>query len=871
MPANPCLLSSLKALPILITLASAAMMPVKVMADNAPQQNTASSKLIYFDIPADELSKSLNLFSAQSGIFLSSEGSLTKSKISAPISGSYTVEMALQKLLTGTQLSYRFIDDQTVTLFEQKKEEHTVHDLAPLVVMGTDLNRYEFDIAGSATGFDTDVAELPRSVQVLPEQLILDQNATRLDDVLQNVAGITRAHGFGGVETQVNIRGFTNNRLFVDGNPVSNRHNVDVATIDRVEAILGPASVLHGQVSPGGLINIITKKPETIQSNSLQADFDEHGRRKLTLDSTGPLNEVFQYRLIVAGEDSESFRETQTVSGDHRADVRGLTIAPSVSYTPDENNTFTLSLLHVDQTLPIDRGTVAVADANGDLNIANLPVERRLGSQFDERDSTEKQIQFDFDHEFDNGWKNQLKLGYYQKKFDDYQARPFRGLNDTWTLGTGSIDLSSLATLGQFMSASNGSAVQSNGLLIRTADSNLDVTEDDFFISNSLSGDYQMGGIDNTLYIGANLHQRHVRHSDGFALQDVSAIFGNGVYAPYFDVIDIYSSTNPAYSQQSQTKVSKNDAEYTEYGLSIQNLTYLTDRLNLLAGLRYDRFEIDRQDEIYYQQENNGTFTQLADPRVVNIEGDNNNVSGQVGLLYHLTDAFSIYGSWSESFTPNYPDVTAGQVSGENSMDPEEATQYEVGIKSSFLDDKVRVTASLYQLTRENVMTFENLQARLNGEEETKGVELTTTMQFIPGLNILASYTHMDSEIIEDNDDTKALEGNSPYGIPQNKARVWGSYEFQQGILKSFGLGLGAEYVGARYGDDENSFKIPSYTIVDTAAWYYIPMGKDKQLRLQAGIKNLTDKTYYPANLGSPYRINVGAPRTAYISARLEF
>ena len=180
--------------------------------------------------------------------------------------------MSLQKHLTCTQLAYRFIDDQTVTLFEQKKEEHTVHDLAPLVVMGTDLNRYEFDIAGSATGFDTDVAELPRSVQVLPEQLILDQNATRLDDVLQNVAGITRAHGFGGVETQVNIRGFTNNRLFVDGNPVSNRHNVDVATIDRVEAIIGLASVLHRQVSPGGLINILPNKPETTQKHNVPDD-----------------------------------------------------------------------------------------------------------------------------------------------------------------------------------------------------------------------------------------------------------------------------------------------------------------------------------------------------------------------------------------------------------------------------------------------------------------------------------------------------------------------------------------------------------------------------------------------------------------------
>ncbi|HIC47141.1 MAG TPA: TonB-dependent receptor [Methylophaga aminisulfidivorans] len=856
--------SSLKALPLLIMLASASVMPSTAIADDVAEQQTTPAKLIHFNIPADNLSKSLNLFSAQSGIFLSSDGALTKSKTSAPVNGQYTAEQALQALLAGTQLSYRFIDDNTVTLLEQQQQEQAVHDLAPLVVMGTDLNRYEFDIAGSATGFDTDVNELPRSVQVLPEQLILDQNATHLDDVLQNVAGITRAHGFGGVETQVNIRGFTNNRLFVDGNPVSNRHNVDVATIDRVEAILGPASVLHGQVSPGGLINIITKKPQTIKSNSLQADFDEHGRRKLTLDSTGPLNDVLQYRLIVAGEDSESFRETQTVTGDHRADIRGLTIAPSFSYTPDANNTFTLSLLHVDQTLPIDRGTVAVADASGELHIANLPEERRLGSQFDERDSTEKQIQFDFDHEFDNGWKNQLKLGYYQKKFDDYQARPLRGLNDSWTLGTGPVDISNLSAI---RTSANGSAVQANGLLIRTADSNLNVTEDDFFISNSLTGDYRFGDIDNTLYIGANLHKRNIRHTDGFAMQNISG----SLYAPYLDVIDIYSSNNPAYTKQSQTSVSKNDAEYTEYGLSIQNLAYLTDRLNLLAGLRYDRFEIERNDKIYYQQGTNLLFTKLDDPLAVNIKGDNHNVSGQVGLLYHLTDAFSVYGSWSESFTPNYPDVTAGQISGENSMAPEEATQYELGIKSSFLDDKVRVTASLYQLTRENVMTFENLQARLNGEEKTKGVELTTTMQFIPGLNILASYTHMDSEIINDNDDTKTLEGNCPYGIPQNKARVWGSYEFQQGILKSFGLGLGAEYVGARYGDDENSFKIPSYTIVDTAAWYYIPMGKDKQLRLQAGIKNLTDKTYYPANLGSPYRINVGAPRTAYISARLEF
>ncbi|PYF84507.1 MULTISPECIES: TonB-dependent siderophore receptor [Marinomonas] len=750
-------------------------------------------------------------------------------------------------------------------------EDVNSFQLDMLSVYGTDLNRYEFDEANSATGFKADVNELPRSVQVLPEQLILDQNSDTLEDVLQNVAGITRAHGFGGTESQVNIRGFENSHLFVDGNPVSNRFNVDVATIDRVEVILGPASVLHGQVSPGGLINIITKKPEKKSAHSVQLDLDEYGEQKVTLDSTGSLSDKIQYRVIIAQEDSDSYREVRTEGGDHAANKEALTIAPSLSYTPDADNTYTISFLHAKQNLPIDRGAVAVENGTGGLDIADIPVERRLGSRYDERDSTEQKVQFDFDHYFKGGWKNQLKLGYYEKEFDDYQARPYRGLNDSWTQGTGAVDFSNPANLLELRGAQQGSAVATNGLLLRTADSNLDVTEDSLFISDSLTGDYYAAGINNTLYVGANVHQRNVKHSDGFGLVDVSNVFGAGVYAPALDVVDIYSDNNPAYSKVSQTKVSTNDAQYTEMGFSIQNLSYVNDNFNVLAGLRYDRYEIDRDDTIYYQQGSGGTFTQQAEASRVKIKGDNDNISGQLGAMYRLNDEVSVYGSWSESFTPNYPDVTAGQVTGSDNMAPEEATQYELGVKSSFMDDKLRLTASVYQLERKNVMTFENLLAKLNGEEETKGVELTATMQFMPGLNVLASYTHMDAEIVDDNDDSVDREGNTPYGIPDQKARIWGSYEVQDGALKSLGFGLGAEYVGARYGNDDNSFKLPSYTVYDVSSWYYIPVGDDKQLRVQAGIKNLTDETYYPANLGNAFRINVGDPRTFYMSARMDF
>ncbi|SBT18523.1 Ferrichrome-iron receptor precursor [Marinomonas gallaica] len=743
--------------------------------------------------------------------------------------------------------------------------------LDTLSVYGTDLGRYEFDEANSATGFNADVNDLPRAVQVLPEQLILDQKAETLEDVLQNVAAITRAHGFGGTESQVNIRGFQNSHLFVDGNPVSNRFNVDVATIDRVEVILGPASVLHGQVSPGGLINIITKKPQVEDAHSVQLDLDEYGQQKLTVDSTGSLSDKVQYRVIVAQEDSESYREVRTEDGDHADKKKALTIAPSLSYTPDADNTFTISFLHAEQNLPIDRGTVAVENGEGGVDIADIPVGRRLGSRYDERDSTEQKVQFDFDHYFQNGWKNQLKLGYYEKEFDDYQARPYRGLNDNWTQGTGAVDFSNPANLLELRASQQGSAVSSNGLLLRTADSNLDVTEDSLFISDSLTGDYYAGGINNTLYVGANVHQRNVKHSDGFGLVDVSNVFGAGVYAPALDVVDIYSDSNPAYSKVAQTKVSTNDAQYTEMGFSIQNLSYVNDKFNVLAGLRYDRYEIDRNDTIYFQNGSGGTFLELDEASQVKLKGDNDNISGQLGAMYRLSDEFSVYASWSESFTPNYPDVTAGQVTGSNDMAPEEATQYEIGLKSSLMDEKLRLTASVYQLERKNVMTFENLLAKLNGEEETKGVELTATMQFMPGLNVLASYANMDAEIVDDNDDTVDREGNTPYGIPEQKARIWGSYEVQDGSLKSLGIGLGAEYVSSRYGNDDNSFKLPSYTIYDVASWYYIPVGDDQQLRLQAGIKNLTDETYYPANLGNAFRINVGDPRTFYMSARMDF
>lgn len=844
---------------MLLTALGCLVIPTNVMAETAPDKATASDTQ-QFNIAAGSLENALNQLGQQAGVLLSYSPELTTGKQSNGLTGRYSFSVAVALLLQDTGLVAQQQDDGSYTISSREVVEYELDDVT---VRGTLLSRYEYDRADSASGFETDVDLLPRSVQVLPEQLILDQNAERITDVLVNAASVSRSDGFGGAQDEVFIRGMDNNHLFVDGSPVSARSRVDVAVVERLEVVSGPASVLHGQVSPGGLINIVTKKPQRDSAHMIQAMLDDQGRQKITADSTGSVTDDVQYRVVISDENSGSFREVKTEDGTTEAKTKNRLIAPSISYTPDSYNTFTLSLSHSDKTAPIDRGTVAFNDGNGNTEIADIPRDRRLGSEFSTRDSIEKRASFDFDHEFRSGWINRFKVSYAEKQFDDYQARPTFGLNGV------------PSNLLELIQLRNSQSVQANGLLVRTADTNVDVKESDLFFSDSLSGDFELGGVNNTLYVGVNYTKRELDKRNGIALQDITGALAPPtvtLYALDLNTINIYDEVRPAYEKREQKTLNDEFDKHTEYGFSIQNLSYLTDDMTLLTGLRYDNFELKRDSDVYFADgPAAGTYAPLADTDKRQLKSKNDNISGQLGLLYQIKAGTSVYASYSESFLPNYPNLSATEGLKEENLAPEEANQYELGVKSSMLDDKLRLLGSVYHLTRENVWSVDNnFVSNLNGKEETKGVEFSATMQFVPGLNVLASITHMDARIVNDNNDDVDNEGNRPKSVPQQKGRAWGSYEFQNGKMAGLGFGLGAEYVGDRQGDDNNSFELPGYTLLDVASWYYLSLGDTSRLRLQAGVKNLEDKEYYPASINA-FRINVGEPRTTYLSARLEF
>ncbi|MHA2936952.1 TonB-dependent siderophore receptor [Vibrio sp. RC27] len=734
----------------------------------------------------------------------------------------------------------------------------TTEEIDTYVVQGTELSRYEFFEAESATGFTTDINEIPRTVQVIPEQLILDQNAQNLNDVLSNSAAVTRSDGFGGVETEVNIRGIDNEYLFIDGSPVSSRYNIDVDNIENVEVVLGPASILHGQVSPGGMVNVVTKKPQADSAHSIQVDLDEYGKQKLTLDSTGSLSDKLQYRVIVSGEDSETYRKVNTESGTFDQERNAFTIAPSLTYIPNDKNIFTLRLSYSEQELPIDRGTVAINDGNGNYTIFD-PSESAFNSEFDIRESSDTLIQLDWDFEFDSGWTNKFKIGYYEKDLNDYQTRAITGFSSGSIDDYGDTTSIIFAALGGNLT---GTTQASNGLLSRRVDFN-DQTLSDFFLSDSLVGNYELGGFDNTLYVGGNFHSQKIDETDGLAFSDFG---GNTVV--YLDAININDSVHASNTKLEGTDISNSDTRTNELGLSIQNLTRVTDKLNILAGLRYDVYEIKGESTTYYTTSNSILYSEVSDPEPVDIDSSNDNLSTQFGALYDVSDEVSVYTSYAESFTPNFPSVTEGVYSGDFS--PETAKQFEAGIKSSLLDDELRVSLSAYSLERKNVASVDgNLNTVLNGKTETNGVDVSATMKFFDGLNVLASYSYLDAQIIKASSESN--DGNTPTNIPDNKARIWGSYEFQNGNLTGLGFGLGGEYVSKRFGNDANTFALPSYAVYDAAVWYYVPLGNEMKLRLNAGIKNLADKTYYTASGSNTFRVSQGDPRTIYTTVRLEY
>ncbi|MEH2010280.1 TonB-dependent siderophore receptor [Nostoc sp.] len=401
-----------------------------------------------------------------------------------------------------------------------------------LVVTG-DQDGYRVPDASTATRTDTPLRDIPASIQVVPRQVLQDQKAVRLQDALQNVSGVTQAGNYGGTgAARYIIRGFSQDGNFRNGFRDADFFTLsEIANLERVEVLKGPASVLFGEAEPGGIINLVTKQP--LSEPYYAADFTagSYGFYRPTFDISGPLNadKTLLYRLNVAYQNSGSFRDF--------VDTERIFIAPSLTWKIGTNTTLNLDFEYLNNNTQFDRGIVAIGNRP-----APIPISRFLGVP-GENDSktTAYRAGYRLEHQFSKNWQLRNALSITINKVNDFRAEQGDLIDDRF--------LDRNFTNGKFET-------------------------DNYSLQTEVIGKFATGSIIHQPLLGIELNR-----SEG------PLIFSRGILSP----IDIFSSVNNSVIPTNPLTTFVNRQIRTDrLGIYLQDQITLLDNLKLLVGGRFD-------------------------------------------------------------------------------------------------------------------------------------------------------------------------------------------------------------------------------------------------------------------------------------------
>lgn len=387
--------------------------------------------------------------------------------------------------------------------------------------------------ASTATRTDTPLIDIPQSIQVVPQQLIRDRNTTELEGALETVPGVVPAGGRGTSANGPNIliRGFdATNSIYRDGIPYFTFAPISTNDIERIEVLKGPASVLFGAGDPGGVINLVSKKPLNEPSYAISFTAGNFDSYRGDVDFSGPLNneKTVKYRFNLSYEDYGSFRDF--VEG------RRLVVSPMLTWDISPNTTIDFYGQYVYSKETIDNGIPAQG-----TGIVNVPRERFLGEDFSAFEQNQFQIGYTFNHKFSENWSVRHALQYLQ-----YEPTRFSPLFDSFDELTGELFRFEYAT---------------------------DGTYERFFTNAEVVGKFKTGPIAHQLLVGVD--------------------YRYGAEDPSFEFSDPYPSINvfnPVYAGiiYQFTPEFFRDDHTNRVGVYIQDQIDLLPNLKILAGVRYD-------------------------------------------------------------------------------------------------------------------------------------------------------------------------------------------------------------------------------------------------------------------------------------------
>jgi iron complex outermembrane recepter protein len=737
--------------------------------------------------------------------------------------GVYTLEVSmvgLEPQVKTVEVKKDHTTSLSITLAENAKK------LADIIIMSRKtLNERTVSIGK----LPVHPMDLPQSIAVIGQSTIREQQAGRLGDIIKNVNGVYITTTRGNVQESFGARGygFGNTNLFKNGSRVNSGVMPEVSSLEKVEVLKGSAAILYGQVAPGGIVNMVTKKPRFNFGGEVAMRAGSYDLYKPSIDIYGPVSSSVAYRINGTYESAGSFRDK--VSSDR------YYVNPSLLFKLSKNTELVAEGDYLYHKFTPDFGVGTL----GGKKIADVPRSRFMGTDWQYSKTQQSTATLTLNHQFNQAWKLNTSFGYQFYKRDYFAVERIQA--DTageWERPLGKI-----------------------------------LTDEKYYSGQAnLIGKFKTASVEHNLLAGIDADHSYSTNYD-FKFSRAAG-FKEGIY-------DKINTLNPdKYVQRtdlpSDTAIRKREIPVNRFGAYVQDLIKISSKFNVLAGIRWS----------YVEAKGIDSTNLLKNTKVTGQSRTDRAFSPRVGLVYKPLTTTSVFASYSNSFNTN-----SGQDIDGKPIKPSIIDQFELGVKNEFFNGRLSANVTAYRIVNNNLAQTapytkdgkENNNSSikmLSGETTSDGIEVDLAAHPAKELDITAGYSYNYMRFTKtDTTQGSFITGERLVNNPAHTANFSIFYTAADGKLKGFKAGITAVYIGDRFGGwntdiineplkpltyRNRAFPVEGYTTVDITAGYSY-----KKISLLAKVSNLTNTLNYYVH--ENYSINPIPPRQFVATVSYKF
>ncbi|MFP3593355.1 TonB-dependent siderophore receptor [Chryseobacterium sp. SIMBA_038] len=687
-----------------------------------------------------------------------------------------------------------------------------------------DVNLYKTGNPNKAKPLSTKsnltVMETPQPIAIISHDIIEQQQAKQLGDVIKNVNGIYLTSARGGSQDSFGGRGFTfgNDNIFKNGAKVNSGVFPEVTGLERVEVLKGSNAMLYGNVGPGGIINLITKKPRFEFGGMLGFSAGSWNSYKPTVDIYGPLSKNVAFRINGTYEYAESFRDL--------VESKKHYFNPSFAFNLSENTQLIVEADYLQHNFTPDFGIGSVTDNATGISRLATEVDRKqfFGTNWQYQTNEQATADVILNHRFSNKWSLNAVAAYQNYTKDYFSTERVQWAFDS---SKNNLNPSWSRPLGRSYNEQNYTSLQIN-----------------------VNGEFNTGSINHKVLIGTD---GDYGQADTYAYK----IDANTPVVLYLNDPSTWTNDGP---MPNTTRSTRNRIVTKRYGLYAQDLISLTKEFKVLAGIRWSSIQNDDTEVKDFL--NN---TELPTP---NSGTKETAFSPKVGLIYNPNENISVFATYTNSFAPNTGFDETGSALKASTVD-----QYEIGVKKNLWNNAIAVNLTAYQINNRDTYTAPYLPSGsvalyrvYAGNIRSRGVELDITGNPTKNLSLIGGISY-NNTVYTKTPDNGFVEDQRLVRTPAVTASGSIFYTFKD-FAKGLRIGATAFYTGDReagWNDVKGQKQLTRMIDIKGFTTFDLSLGYEwSKFSIQGKVGNLFDVVNY--NVHENYSVNPITPRNYYFT-----